>query len=88
VSVLGKKFALPTDGRALVLLIDEGGSTGAKPSVIVRTVVAAKVPRRPIDRSLDPESVGRQWADAHGEELKAWTTALQSDPEVRAFMGE
>jgi hypothetical protein len=88
VSVLGKKFALPTDGRALVLLIDEGGGTGAKPSVTVRTVVAPKVARRPIDRSLDPESFGRQRADAHGEEMKAWTAALQSDPEVRAFIGE
>lgn len=88
VSVLGKKYALPTDGRALVLLIDEGGSTGAKPSVTVRTVVAAKVPRRPIGRSLGPDSFGRQRADAHDEEIKAWTGALESDPDVRAFMGE
>jgi hypothetical protein len=88
VRVLGKKYAVPTDGGTLVLLIDEGGSTGAKPIVTVRTVLAPRVPSRPIDRSLDPESVGRQRADAHEEEMKTWTAALQSDPEVRAFMGE
>jgi hypothetical protein len=36
----------------------------------------------------DRESVGRQRVDASREALMAWTAALQSDPEVRAFMVE
>jgi hypothetical protein len=71
--VLGNEYAVPSDGRALVVLIDENGRGGGAPFVAARTVVAP-VLTDPMIESL--------------AESRAWTAVLEGDLEVRAFMSE
>jgi hypothetical protein len=87
VRVLGREYALPPDGRTLVLLIDERSSTGA-PSVTVRTLSVPTMLRPPVDMRADPATLEQQKAEAAGQEHAAWAAALRADPEVRAFMAE
>ncbi len=84
VRVLGREYSLPSDGQTLVLLVDENSGASAAPSVSRRTIRAPILARSSIDHAQEPATGERQLnVDA---EQKAWAAALQSDPEVRAFM--
>jgi hypothetical protein len=82
VRVLGREYALPEDGRTLVLLIDENSGLGGSPTVKVRALRAPVLPYPSIDASLG----GEQPAGASSEEHPGWWVFLQQDAEVRAFM--
>jgi hypothetical protein len=85
VRVLGRDYPVPRDGQTLVLLVDEGRRAKRMPPVVVRTVVAPLV-RRPEyeatqDREADADQVHEAMVESH-----AWAAAMETDPEVRAFM--
>jgi hypothetical protein len=70
VRVLGRDYPLPSDGRTLLLLIDEG-AVGVPP-ITIRMVTCPVQPRDRVDED-GPHAV---WADS----------VLRNDPEVRTFM--
>ena len=88
VRVLGREYALPVDGRTLVLLVDEGGTAGAAPTVRVRTVLVPSLPRAPTAPPFDGAAAGSEAPAAAIERYGTWRAALRSDPEVRAFMDD
>ncbi len=77
VRVLGKEYALPADGRTLVLLIDEDSSAGRAPRVTVRTIAAPMLPRPSINLSLDSAAAEEQMADASAREHAVWFQVTQ-----------
>jgi hypothetical protein len=78
VRVLGRSYPAPSDGRTLVLLVDEGRPDGGSP-VEVHTVVT------PVLTQARPGDV-EQSNHAPVMESQTWATALETDPYVRAFM--
>lgn len=85
VRVLGREYPVPRDGTTLVLLVDEGRRAKRMPPVVVRTVVAPVVRSREFEGAQDREADADQVHDAMAES-QAWAAALETDPEVRAFM--
>ena len=84
VRVLGKEYPLPSDGRMLILLIDELQRRRGRASVVIRLLNVPASTREPaswIDSDYGPD-------EYRLEESGGWLTALQDYPEIRAFMTE
>jgi hypothetical protein len=88
VRVLGKEYELPSDGQTLILMIDEYTRTGATPSVSVRMLRMPVMSQSSPDPPLDSNEAEEESAEFASEEHKMWAKALQSDPEVQAFMAK
>jgi len=69
--VLGRAYALPSRGRALVLVVDEEVRAGTGPRIAVRTVPSIPMPSATASR------------DAMAATL---TAAVCADPDVRALL--
>jgi hypothetical protein len=87
VRVLGREYPVPPDGRTLVLLVDEGTRANRRPLVVVRTVIAPVVRGPEVESTRDGASDADQRHQAVMAESQAWVAALETDPDVRAFMG-
>jgi hypothetical protein len=86
VRVLGREYRAPTDGRTLVLLVDEGVRANRRPPVVVRHVIAPVV-RHPAREPTHARSVDAdQPHHLVALESQTWAAALETDPQVRAFM--
>lgn len=81
VRALGRKYLLAPRGMTLVLLIDE---TNQSPVVRVIQIPAPKCART--TAQLDPGS-GAIRREALTHETEAWRAALQTHPEIAAFLG-
>jgi hypothetical protein len=90
VTVLGRRYPMPPDGRALVLLVDYGRSAEDGPRVGVRSVPTAVRPsrREELFAAPDSEEEAARRAAAMNADQEAWTAAIRSDPEVRAFLDQ
>jgi hypothetical protein len=88
VRVLGRQFQLPTDGRTLILLVDEDGlPPGAEPEFTVYSIENPVVPHPLYKPSLDKSFILERFNDSHREAGRAWHSALHNDPVVSAFLG-
>jgi hypothetical protein len=87
VRVGGREYAFPTDGRTLVLLVDDQPTPGAgEPSVTVRAVTVPPRPPAGATAAL-PEAERLPYPRATSSGLRrAVLDALASDPVARAFL--
>jgi hypothetical protein len=99
VRLLGRIYEVPADGHALVLLVEErreqraSGGRLAAPVVAIRTVLIPPIAASGLARAVQPwdDSLGEETSDVRtvtvfGGALPEWDSALQANPEVRAFM--
>lgn len=86
VRVLGREYPLPSDGAALLLLIEESRDGETPPAVTVRALPAPVHPRSEIDRTLDKPARLALMSAASRAEHETWARVVRSDPAVRAFL--
>jgi hypothetical protein len=84
----GRDFSLPTDGRTLVLLIDEEGMMPhGEPVITVHSMECPELPYFSMDRNMSKAAILKRMRESLGEEAKAMRLAVRNDPVVRAFLG-
>ena len=87
VRLLGRDFPVPSDGRTLLLLVDEPPEGPAASTVTTHSLDVAPQARFPaIDRSLSREEMARRIGDHQRAVNAAWHEALDADPLVRSFL--
>ena len=85
--VSGREFELPSEGRALILLVDEERTRlGEGPDITVRSIDVPFIPHHLIDRSLDKATNLKRFQKSSREQHDAWRRALHSDPVTHAFL--
>lgn len=85
VSVSGREFTLPQNGRTLLILIDAIGSTGDL-SVETREVLAPEVPRPRPDPSLSREIHRKRMQEHLHTARSLWHRWIDEEPSIRAFL--
>ena len=87
VRLLGRDFPVPSDGRTLLLLVDEPSEGPAASTVTSHALdVAPQAPFPAIDRSLSREEMARRIGDHQRGVNAAWHEVVDSDPRVRSFL--
>jgi hypothetical protein len=87
VRVRGREFALPTEGRTLILLVDEAGSPPrSEPMFTMHSIEAPIVPHASYDPHLDKSVNLARITASHREEGKAWREAIRREPAVSEFL--
>ncbi len=83
---LGSEYPLPSDGRTLVLLIDE--SAGGRPIVRTQKLDLPPVPRPSIQAAVQAIDQEDTWADDSWDETSTWRSLLAQDPMIREFIAD
>ena len=87
VRLLGRDYPLPSDGRTLLLLVDEPPQGPAASTVMVHALDVAPQPPFPrIDRSMSKKEIGRRIGDQQRAVNAAWHEAVDASPLVRSFL--
>lgn len=86
VRVREREYPLPSDGTALLLLIDDSHGDEAPPSVTVGALAAPVYARPEVDPTLDKAARVKLILDARRAEHQTWDRAVSSDPAVRGFL--
>ena len=86
VRVRGQDHALPSDGRALVLLVTEGADGSDAVSVDVHTMEAPAHPIWDVDPALPKRENLKRMSEVTRSSRDAWRASVGRDPVVGAFL--